>query len=161
MLRTIILGYGNPDRQDDGAAWHILRKLADHLGRKFPECCEFEFAPSGENPDLLFMLQLIPEAAETISLYDRVCFVDVHTGSIPSELQQVMIEPVMHRSPLTHHMTPDTLLALTQQVYNRSPQAILISIRGYEFGFDQSLSEATGSLVEEAVNRIVKWLQEI
>jgi len=29
--RTLILGYGNPDRQDDGVAVHILEMLAKRL----------------------------------------------------------------------------------------------------------------------------------
>jgi len=160
MEKTLIIGYGNPDRQDDGAAWHILNELATSFGRKLPHSYEEEFISSGESPELLFMLQLTPELAEALELYDRVCFVDVHTSSIPKKLQQKTIHPVMTLSPLTHHMTPETLLALTFQMYNRVPDAILISIRGYEFGFEQLLSEPTRQLVKDAVDRILTWLHQ-
>ena len=31
MDKTLVIGYGNVDRQDDGAAWHILARLAKQL----------------------------------------------------------------------------------------------------------------------------------
>jgi hydrogenase maturation protease len=154
---TLIIGYGNPDRQDDGVAWHILTRLAEELGRPIPLMDE-GFYPNGENPDLYFGLQLIPELAETISAYQRVCFVDAHTGSVPKDVNVVEVTPEYQRSPFTHHMTADTCLSLVQTIYGRTPQAILVSVRGYEFGFSHELSPATLNLAEQAVNQIKVWL---
>jgi hydrogenase maturation protease len=154
---TLIIGYGNPDRQDDGVAWHILTRLAQELGRPIPSIDE-GFFPSGENPDLLFNLQLIPELAETISAYRRVCFVDAHTGNVPEDMNVVEVKAEYQRSPFTHHMTADTCLSLVHTIYGQTPQAILVSVRGYEFGFSHELSPATLQLAEQAVARIMTWL---
>jgi len=154
---TLIIGFGNPDRQDDGVAWHILARLAKDLGRPIPSMDE-GFLPSGENPDLLFVLQLVPELAETISAYQRVCFVDAHTGNGPENVNLVKVKADYQRSPFTHHMTADTCLSLVQTIYGQDPQAILVSVRGYEFGFSHSLSPATRQLAEQAVERIMAWL---
>jgi hydrogenase maturation protease len=161
MESTVIIGYGNPDRQDDGAAWHVLSRLAVKLGREIPANYNEGLTPTGEFPDLLFVLQLTPELADTVAQYQRVCFIDVHTGSIPLDLQRIPVQPAMQTSPFTHHMTPATLLALTLHLYNKSPDAILISIRGYKFGFDNSLSHNTGALVDKAVTQVLQWLQEM
>ena len=154
---TLIIGYGNPDRQDDGVAWHILTRLAQEFGRLIPSVDE-GFFPNGENPDLLFTLQLIPELAETIAAYQRVCFVDAHTGNVPEDVNVVEVKPEYQRSPFTHHMTADTCLSLVQTIYGQTPQAILVSVRGFEFGFSHELSPATLQLAEQAVGQIITWL---
>ena len=33
MNKTLLLGYGNPDREDDGVAWHVLSRVFRALGR--------------------------------------------------------------------------------------------------------------------------------
>lgn len=154
---TLIIGYGNPDRQDDGIAWHILVRLAGKLGRPIPSIDE-GFLPSGENPDLLFILQLVPELAETISAYQRVCFVDAHTGNVPEKVNLVKVKADYQRSPFTHHMTAETCLALAKTIYGKDPQAILVSVRGYKFGFSHDLSSAASQLAEQAVEQILTWL---
>ena len=154
---TLIIGYGNPDRQDDGVAWFILTRLAQELGRPLPTMDE-GFFPSQENPDLLFVLQLIPELAETIAAYQRICFVDAHTGNVAEEVNVVEVEAEYQRSPFTHHMTANTCLSLAKTIYGKNPQAILVSVRGYEFGFSHELSPATHQLAEKAVAQITDWL---
>lgn len=156
---VLIFGYGNPDRQDDGVAWHVLASLARRLGQYAPRNPEDEFDENGA-PRLNYNLQLIPELAESIARYERVCFVDAHTGNIPEDIQVVPIQANYQNSPFSHHMTPQTLLALCQALYQAVPQAVLVSIRGYEFGFARSLSPKTMALSEQAVELIQKWLED-
>jgi hydrogenase maturation protease len=155
---TLILGYGNVDRQDDGVAWHVLAALAKRLGRKTPASYEDDFELTGAPPDLVFALQLTPEFAETIAAYPRVCFVDAHTGSVPNDLNMIEVKGEFQRSPFTHHMTPATCLAMAQALYGGNPEALLVSIRGYEFGFTRSLSPHTSLLAEQAADQIYTWL---
>ncbi len=112
----------------------------------------------GDNPEFLFSLQLTPETAEIIAEYDRVCFVDAHTGNIKEDFH---IEPVTGRytqSPFTHHMTPATCLYLVEQIYHIKPEAVLVSVRGYEFEFSHTLSRKTEFLAQKAVTQIMDWL---
>jgi hydrogenase maturation protease len=156
-LFTLIVGYGNPDRQDDGLAWHILAKLARLFNIEGIDPDSEDFFPVGNNPDLLFTLQLTPELAETISRYERVCFIDAHTGEIGEDVSFHEIAPEFKSSPLTHHMTPQTLLSLVVTLYQRNPGAVLISVRGSTFGFTRSLSEKASQLVPTAVEKIITW----
>ena len=156
---TLIIGYGNPDRQDDGIAWHIMGQLAEYFKIEHLDPDSDDFLPVGSNPDLLFTLQLTPELAETIAGYDRVCFIDAHTGDIQEDICIRELNAEFQNSPLTHHMTPQTLLSLVESLYRKKPGAILISIRGFEFGFARSLSQKTMALSQSAVQRIIAWFQ--
>jgi len=107
----------------------------------------------------VFELQLTPELAETIAQYERVCFVDAHTGAVPNGMNMVEIAAEFQASPLTHHLTAQSLLTFAQTLYNARPEAILVSVRGYQFGFERTLSSLTARLAEEAAEKIVAWLK--
>jgi hydrogenase maturation protease len=158
LTKTLLLGYGNPDRQDDGVAWHILTLVAHRLGRAIPATPYEEFSDDGLDPEFLFVLQLDPEMAEIIAESDRVCFIDAHTGSVPEDVNLQAVDAHYQSSPFTHHMTPSTCLAICQQLYAHSPEAILVSVRGYRFGFTHDLSTETQNLAEQAVEHILAWL---
>lgn len=158
MKSTLILGYGNYDRQDDGIAWHALLSLARHYNKPVPDNPTQEIEPAGDYPHLLFQMQLTPELAEIISQYDRVCFIDAHTGNVPEDIHIETISPGYQSSPFTHHLTPSTCLELVKVVFRREPQAILVSIRGYAFGFQQSLSPQSMALLTIAMKKIITWI---
>jgi len=157
--KTLVFGYGNADRQDDGAGWHILRNLADRLGLSVPEDPGESIEIEHEIVDLNFDLQIYPELAEKISHYKRICFVDAHTADIPEKISWIELSPEYEKSPLTHHMSPRTLLSISKTIYDRVPEAILVSVRGYRFEFERELSPKTAKLVEEATERIWDWIQ--
>jgi hydrogenase maturation protease len=157
-MNTLFIGYGNPDRQDDGVAWHVLKGVTEQLGLETSPTWE-DPLPSTPEADFAFYLQLTPELAEDITTYDRVCFVDAHTGKIPEDVQVVDVMPQYQTSPFTHHLTPEMLLSMSQELYQKIPEAILVSVRGYEFGFETELSPFTAALVTEAVERVVGWLK--
>jgi hydrogenase maturation protease len=158
LSKILIIGYGNPDREDDGVAWHILDRLAERLGRPEPAQAAESLEHSGGAPDLLCLLQLDPDLAETAADYDRVCFVDAHTGAYAEDIRIEEIAGQFQTSPFTHHMTPETVLALAATLRGRAPQAIVVSVRGYQFGFAHALSPATAQLADAATERIMAWL---
>lgn len=160
MKTTLIIGYGNPDRQDDGAAWYILNELASRFGCAEIPSTDDGLEPNDCSPSFIFSLQLMPELAETIARYEKVCFVDAHTENIAEAVQFISLDSAFQRSPLTHHMTPQTTLSIAETLYGHAPQAVLCSVRGYEFGFESQLSGATKSLADQAVQKIMNWLQE-
>jgi hydrogenase maturation protease len=157
LKRILFLGYGNPDREDDGVAWHILCAIATKLGLEVPTSYEEEF-PQSDNIDFSFQLQLTPEMAEDISAYEFVCFFDAHTGSIPEEVRLIDVKSDFQRSPLTHHLTPQSLLSICETICGKKPDAVLLSVRGYYFRFSRQLSEETEPLVAQAVDMVWDWL---
>jgi hydrogenase maturation protease len=155
---TLIIGYGNADRQDDGAGWHIIKELANRIGQDVPDDPGASIDIESETVDLLFILQIFPELAETISVYERVCFVDAHTSDIPAEISWTQLHPEYEKSPLTHHMSPRTVLSITETIYGKSPEAILVSVRGYHFQFERELSARTFQLVQQATEMVWEWI---
>ncbi len=157
MKKTLIIGYGNIDRQDDGLAWHILLKTARHYG-----FAEFEFNQehftSEEYPHLMFDLQLAPEMSEIVRKYDQVLFVDAHTGAIADEISWIAVTPEYKPSAFTHHMSPETVLSLAHTIYSAVPETQLLSVRGYNFGFGNDLSARAEELAQQASDKIIQWL---
>ena len=158
MSKILVIGYGNPDREDDGVAWHILDRLAERIERPEPAQAAESLEHSDGAPDLLCQLQLDPDLAETAADYDRICFVDAHTGAYAEDVRVEEIAGEFQASPFTHHMTPGTVLALAKTLHGRTPQGIVVSVRGYRFGFAHDLSPATAQLAEAATERIMAWL---
>lgn len=155
---TLVIGYGNPDRQDDGVGWHILRNLAQRVGKTIPDDPGASIEVESDIVDLIFILQIYPELAETISHYERVCFVDAHTSDIPEKISWIALSPEYEKSPLTHHMSPKTVLSISATIYDKIPEAILVSVRGFHFEFERELSPKTAKLTEAATERIWEWI---
>lgn len=177
MLNVLVIGYGNPDREDDGVAWHLLKKLStrydcpmtaiDELDLPLTQCDGVQLCQNDQtspchlvtpSPSLVFALQLTPEMAETLTRYDRVCFVDAHTGAYPEAVRFAPLRPGYQATPFTHHLTPESCLALAHTLYGHAPEAVLLSIRGYHFGYSTELSSQTAVLMNLAVEQVSQWL---
>ena len=161
MNNTIILGFGNPDRGDDGAAWVALSSIACHFGYPIDsEQIETGFISINDSLQLWLNLQLMPELAEDLARFDRAVFVDAHTEDIEEDVRVVEVQPHYQNSPFTHHLTPASCLSLCKELYSKCPRSILVSMRGYEFGFSRQLSPKTSENVNKAVQLILAWLEK-
>ncbi|MCC7519234.1 MAG: hydrogenase maturation protease [Verrucomicrobiae bacterium] len=143
--RALVLGYGNPDRNDDGAGWAAIEAL--HAGP--PPDTELDTAH-----------QLEVEMAERIASFDRVVFVDAAVPEFPEPLAIFEIAPGWRSHATAHHLTPGDLLALAETLYGKKPRVTLVTIRGRDFHFGSTLSPETRAAVEEAVQRIRALLSE-
>ena len=157
MKKLLILGYGNPDREDDGVAWHILRAIILKLGLTAPASYEDEF-PEHSLIDFAFHLQLTPEMAEDVNEYPYVCFVDAHTGNIPEPVRLIRVESEFQNSPFTHHLTPQSLMSMCETLYGKKPDAALLSVLGHRFLFTRQLSEETAAFVPQSMELIWDWI---
>ena len=164
-LRTLILGYGNVDRGDDGLGYYVVNEISRRLAHS-------DIEPYGYEPEMLtdsvaglFQRQLVPEMAEMLADFDRVIFVDAHTGAYDEEVRVVKVEPGYVPQALTHHLSTEMLLFLTEAVAGRAPTGYLCSGRGYEFDFTNDLSERTritaGHIVEKVLAIIGEPLKRI
>ena len=158
MDRKLVLGYGNIDRQDDGVAWYVMSWAAARLNIPIPPEPEEDFQVMQDHLGIIFLPQLVPEIAETIAGYDKVCFIDAHTGNNPSEIHFSHINHEYQSSPFTHHITPATCLHLASSLYGGDPLGSILSIRGYEFNFKRGLSLKTRRSGKQAAKILIKWL---
>ncbi len=153
-MRTLVIGYGNPSRQDDGVGLAVVNGLRSRAGRRLLEEGEDGFDDLGHALDTLFLQQLSPELAETLVEYDHVVLVDAHFGLYPELVHRVALDPHIEAAIVSHHFKPGTLLALARQLYGRAPTAELVSVRGFAFDFTSELSPETA----EGVARVVESL---
>ena len=154
MKNNLFIGYGNPDRGDDGAAYHLFIALLNDFGKKDVDLFSSDTISLDANTDIMFNFQLLPEFSEMIAQYQQVVFIDSHTGDIEDNINYKSIEPYYQYSPFTHHFSPSSCLAVAQSLTGRHPKAWLLSIRGFQFGFNRELSDQTRKFVNQALDII-------
>jgi Ni,Fe-hydrogenase maturation factor len=86
-----------------------------------------------------------------LARYARVLFVDAHIGSIPEEMRVIPVQPDASLQATTHHFGPPLLLSLAQAQLGSCPKAWLLSIRGDDFDYGETLTDACAARVEPAV----------
>jgi hydrogenase maturation protease len=154
MARTLVIGYGNPSRNDDGVGLAVVNLLRLRQGLKALDETTDGFDELGGSLDTLFLQQLTPELAETLADYDRLILVDAHTGAYPDLVHQTQLSPRHDPAMVSHILKPDHLLALSEQCCGRSPRAELLSVRGFDFNFGETLSQQTAQGVAQVVQAI-------
>jgi len=155
LSKTLVIGFGNVFRRDDGAAFALLNALRQRLGRPILGFDDDGFDDLGHDVDTVLLHQLVPELAVTIVPYDRIVFVDAHVGSIPEPIREEELDVCYRAATVSHTLHPCSLLAIAQELYGKSPPGVLLSIRGYDFEFGEGLSEQTAALVPQAVERVL------
>ena len=143
----IVYGYGNPGRQDDGLGPLLIDKLeADNL--------------AGVALDSNYQLNI--EDAYEVAQGKAVIFVDASIdGGEP-----FTFEPVTASNEITfttHSMAPNSVVALSQELYNRDLEAYILAIRGYEWEFDTPMTpkaeenlSAAYQFVREKLNDLMR-----
>ena len=128
---TLIFTYGNPSRGDDGlgpAMFELLEKnkQASHDLDKI---------------DLLTDYQLQIEHSVDLEHRECVLFIDASVSAeAPYEFNQ--LQPERDNSYTTHAMSPVSVLDVYQQINQcKPPPSYMLTIRGYEFGLGQALTE--------------------
>jgi hydrogenase maturation protease len=130
----LVIGFGNPLRQDDSVGWAVAEALADQPG-----------------VELRRVHQLLPELAELLSRATDVVFVDARRGVPPGEVRRTRLKPASSAWSGTHSLSPEALLGLCLRHYGRTPEAVLVSIGGARFGFGEDLSPVVRAAIPEAV----------
>lgn len=155
MKTTLIIGFGNVYRRDDGVGYATLNAVRERLGRPPLEVDDDGFDDLGHEVDTILLHQLVPELAENVAPYDRVIFVDAHVGHVPDLIYEEELDVCYRSATVTHTLHPCSVLALCEQLHGHAPQGILLSIRGYDYEFGEGLSDETAALVPQAADRIL------
>src|ERR1700690_3779320 len=138
-MKTLVLGYGNRSRTDDGVGWFVLERLQE-LGLP--------------NVELHTSHQLDVDHAELISGFDEALFVDAAIPQSPQLIARTVVQPCFRSHAVAHYLTPGDLLELAQTLFGRAPRGILFSIRGSDFNFGTTLSPATERAARVVVRQI-------
>lgn len=154
MTRTLVIGYGNPSRKDDGVGLAAIDLLRARQGLPpLDEASEW-LSESGSDLDTLFVQQLTLDLVDALAPYDRLFLVDAHVGGYPELVHREHVVPRETLGLVSHILKPEHLLALAQRVSGRAPATTLYSVRGFDFNFGEQLSPATAEGVQQVVAEI-------
>lgn len=143
--RILVIGYGNPGRQDDG------------LG---PTCAKSIQARGITNVCVDIGYQLSVEHALAMAAADTVVFIDaMMCGDAPYHFEQ--LHSAKESPPWgSHSISPAALLKLTETLYATTPESYLLGIRGYWFDdFEETLSNQAELNLQQAVTFVCEWLE--
>ena len=139
MSHTLLIGYGNPLRGDDGVGWVVAEMVAAR-----------QTAVS-----VLIRHQLTPELAEPISQAARVVFIDATAIGTPGDLVCHHLTPEGASGQLfSHTCNPAGLLHMAQMLYGQAPVGYLFTVTGASFGYEEQLSEVVTAILPQLCAKI-------
>ena len=138
---TLVIGYGNSLRGDDGAG-----------------PCIVEWVERQNWPDVttISAQQLFPEMAEEIALYERVIFVDAAAATVDA----IGLQPVTEASDrlMAHRCSPGSLMRMVRELYSRQPHAFVYTIPARCFDLCTDFSPLTRDCLKDACKALAQLL---
>jgi hydrogenase maturation protease len=149
-MKTLILGYGNTLRKDDGLGVYAIQALAS--------------AALPADVEILTCHQLSPELSITLAQAEHAIFIDAALGTdgeIPGTIKTRKLHSrTTQPSGITHHFDPETLLAMAETLYSHAPQATLFSVTAASFDLGEGLSPEVTAALPVLIEHIKKYLSE-
>jgi hydrogenase maturation protease len=129
-MNILVYGYGNPGRQDDA----LGVKLAENI-----ELWVQENNIKGVEVDCNYQLNI--EDSDRISKSDIVIFADATIEEI-DDFIFTEVNPDESTIEFTMHaVSPAFVLDLCRKLYGKSPKTYLMHLKGYEWEFEERLSD--------------------
>lgn len=135
---TLVIGYGNVLRSDDGAGVIAATRLAEQSSTR----------------QVIAVQQLTPDLAENIASAAEVVFVDAYAADQRDaglRVESLSRGDTQPSAALDHHADPAALLRLADRLYGKRPTAWVIGIPAFRFDIGESVSPATLHRIDEAV----------
>ncbi len=139
--RILLIGIGNSGRGDDGLGWKFT-ELVERSGYNFFDC-EYRY-------------QLQIEDTVLISKYDTVLFVDASQDALKDGFEIKSCKAASHYFYSSHMQSPETILYLANDLYNKFPEAYTIAISGHYWDLKTSLSKKAEKNVQLAFTFFIK-----
>jgi hydrogenase maturation protease len=139
MNNLLVIGYGNTIRSDDGAGPAAAKAIRD----RYPDV------------DCIAVHGLEPVLAETIGHYECVVFIDAAVGIDSMSISAVTPSPCGSAEG-THTHSPESLLRLSIDLYNKTPEVLTFRLPAYHMEFGEIFSAATGAALKQCVDEFGK-----
>ena len=140
---TLVIGYGNPGRGDDGLGPALAARL-EALGLP------------GVRVEVAFQLAI--EHAAMLAEHERVVFVDA-TVAADAPFSFVEVTPVPTDAGFTHHVSPGQVLSVARACFDASARCYLLGVRARAMDdFAEGLTPEAGEALESALAHLVGFL---
>lgn len=129
-------------RNDDGLGWNFADKIEQ---MRLPNIsCEYRF-------------QLQIEDAYLISQYERIFFADASHQPIDKGFEINECTGVNHFYFSSHNQSPETILYLAKELYQKNPIAFTIAIAGEDWNFENKLSNTAKHNLNKALKEFERF----
>lgn len=128
--KILVIGPGNPLRQDDGIGSEVVKML----GNSMPLEMKKEVSLRTEH-------QVDLAQADLIKDYEKVIFIDAPASgeNLPVIVKELF--PEAQSPSFTSHIgSIPVLLSITERVFGKAPQCHLVAVKGGSFAFGTELS---------------------
>lgn len=142
---TLVIGYGNPMRSDDG------------LGIYLAELLEKQNIPGVE---VMTCHQLTPELVEDMIQYKNVILIDAGLSTDDFKIEKVEKNSLKTLNS-SHHVAPSVLLNLTEDLYGKNLSLSLCTLKGENFDFGSEISDASRKRVNLCLTALKRHIQEV
>ena len=144
MNDTLVVGYGNALRTDDGLGWHAAQRMGDD--------------PRFVDVAIVRRHQLVPELAYDVGAAALVVFIDATASAPPGCVVVQRVECREQRTgSSTHHVNPPALVALAEELYGRAAEAFIVSC-----GVDSvDIGERLSPVVKAALPKVIDAVAEL
>ena len=140
----LVYGFGNPGREDDGAGIALAERI---------EAAALPGVAVETN------YQLNVEDALLLCGYDAVIFADASRNPIGQFLFR-RLTPASIITFTTHAMQPESVLALSQQLYQAAPAAYLLELGGTSYDLREVLTAEAAKNIAAAGAFLLKLLRQ-
>ncbi|MBU0550915.1 hydrogenase maturation protease [Myxococcota bacterium] len=138
-MRWLIIGYGNPGREDDG----LGPALAEAIG-----------ALGLPHVRVDSDYQLVVEDAAAVAEVDAVIFADADV-SAPAPFYFKPIEPALELSFSSHSVLPEVVLGMAHELFGAKTRGYVLGIRGESFEpFAEGMTDEARARLEAATRFI-------
>ena len=155
MGRTLVIGYGNIERGDDGAAFHVVNRLRADFSQRPLAGDDSGLADLGRDT-AVFVPQLVPELALDAAVYSVLVLADAHVTRERRPLVCARLRPEFRPPAFSHHLAPAMFAWLVQAARGGPLAAFVVSLRGHCFDLQRGLSASTAALVGPAADAILR-----
>ncbi|MBK1617212.1 hypothetical protein CKO42_01850 [Lamprobacter modestohalophilus] len=161
-LRALVIGYGSPIRGDDALGPLVADRLQEHFGKQ-PQLSAQPRAQT-ETPTGAVEVQarhiLTAELVDDLARTERVIFVDAAIDTPPGQVRRRRLSPDRTAlSTMAHFHDPRELLAWCEALYQRAPEAWLVSGGGAEWGYAcYALSETAQQALEPMIAEVMSLI---
>ena len=146
-LDLLIYGYGNPGRQDDGLGVALAEDLEEWARAEGLAGVAFDSN-----------YQLNAEDALAVAGARAVVFIDAAAkGEAPYEFRRLQAQKEIAFS--THAMTPESVLALAEELYGEASPAWLLAIRGAGWEPNEPMTDAAQANLAAAAVFLKEWIR--
>lgn len=146
MATTLVIGYGNSTRGDDGIGWVAAERLAEEM--------------LDSDVRILARQQLALELAVELNEADRVILIDAVRGGSAGRVRVERVEPTSSPAePFSHQLDSAILVECTRLLYGHCPETWLVSVAGESFEFSDQLSAPVAAALPMVLARVRELIE--